>query len=221
MLRISLIGAGDINYHYFKLLKIDENKFNKELDDIAKVLVEENCEIVLLPDRGVCFEIAKRYKKNCGAKVLGTVPLSDKDFGINHLRPYMEADVNGKKIFDKFIDTDNWYKQDLTCCIFGDAILMLGNSLGSLGELVYGYYLYKLFVGDKPEVKAKKKAIHPETRAGEKIPYSVIVYQPFLKGKLNSEIETYIKKLNGNVYYVNNSNELKKVLEKLKSLARN
>jgi hypothetical protein len=36
---------------------------------------------------------------------------------------------------------------------------MLGNSLGSLGELVYAYYLYKLFVGDKPEVKAKKKAM--------------------------------------------------------------
>jgi hypothetical protein len=54
---------------------------------------------------------------------------------------------------------------------------MLGNSLGSFWELVYAYYLYKLFVGDKPEVKAKKKAIHSEVRAGEKVPFSVIVFK--------------------------------------------
>ena len=66
---------------------------------------------------------------------------------------YITAELNGQKVFDEFIDTNNWYKQDLTCCIYGDIILMLGNSLGALGELVYAYYLYKLFIGDKPEVK--------------------------------------------------------------------
>ena len=139
-LRISLIGAGNIQYHYFGLLKIKEEELNKELESISEVLANSGYEIVLLPDRGICFELAKRYQAKGGKKVIGTVPLSDKDFGIKHLQPYMEATINGKKVFDEFIDTNNWYKQDLIHCILGDAILMLGNSLGSLGELVYGYY---------------------------------------------------------------------------------
>ena len=219
-LRVCLIGAGDIKFHYFNLLGIKEEIFEKEIENIAKSLVDEGCEIVLLPDRGVSFEVSKKYKELGGRKVVGTVPLSDKDFGIKHLEPYMKSEIEGKKIFDEFIDTNNWYKQDLTHCIFGDIILMLGISLGSLGELVYGFYLYKLFIGDKPEVKAKRKAIHPEARAGEKVPYSVIIYEPFIKERLNYEIETYIRKLNGAVYYVKNSEELKETLRKIKALAR-
>ncbi len=216
-LRVVLIGAGDIQYHYFNLLNFDEKNFEKSLNEISKILSEEDFEIVLLPDRGVSFEIAKKYKFFNGKKVLGTVPLSDKDFGIKHLEKYMSFEFDGKKVFDEFIDTGNWYKQDLTHCIFGDIILMLGNSLGSMGELVYGFYLYKLFRGDKPNVKAKKKAIHEEVRAGENIPYSLIIYEPFVKEKLNYEIEEYIKKHGGKIFYVKNSNELKNVLKELKS----
>jgi len=219
VLRISLIGAGDIRYHYYNLLKINEEEFKREIERIAKTLVNSGYEIVLLPDKGISFEIAKEYKKLGKGKVIGTVPLSDKDFGIIHLKPYMEAKVNGRKVFDEFIDTNNWYKQDVTHCIFGDVILMLGNSLGSLGELVYSYYLQKFFIENNLGLKAKRKAIHPEARAGERVPYSVIVYEPFVKERLNFEIEAYIKKLNGNVYYVENSEELKEILENIKSLA--
>ena len=216
MLRVNLIGPGDINYHFFKLLKIPKNQLYKQIENIAKSLVETKTELVLLPDRGICFEIAKKYKKLNGKKVIATVPLSNKDFEIKHLKDYINAKVKNKKIFDKFIDTNTWYKQDLTHCLFGDVVLMLGNSLGTLGELVYGYYLYKLFVGDKPEVQPKKKKIHPEVRAGEKVPFSVIVFQPFLKEKLNYEIEAYIRKLKGEIYYVNSSKEL---YSKLKDLS--
>jgi len=209
MFRVSLIGAGDIKYHYFQLLKISKKRFEKEIEKIAKILVDLEIELVLLPDRGICFEIAKIYKKLGGKKVYATVPFSDKEFGIKHLMPYLTAKVNGKKVFDKVIDTYNWYKQDLTCCLYGDIVLMLGNSLGSLGELVYGFYLYKLFVGVKPEVKIKQNKIHPEIRAGKKIPFSAIIYLPFFKEKLNSEIEAYIKKVNGEIYYINTPQKLK------------
>lgn len=210
MLRVSLIGAGDIKEHYFDMLKISKERFDKEIRDIANALVD--FEIVLLPDGGISFEVAKKYKEFNGRKVYGTVPRSDKDFGIKHLKEYLGARVNGKKVFDEIIDTGDWYKQDLTCCVFGDIVLMLGNSLGSLGELVYGYYLYKLFMGKKVNIKTMKKKIHKEIRAGENIPFSVIVYMPFMKGKLNYEIEEYIKKLNCRVYYVNNVEEMKDVL---------
>ena len=214
MLRVNLIGAGDIKYHYFELLNIPEKEFNKHLDEIAKVLLD--FEIILLPDKGVNFEVAKRYKQIGGKKAIGTVPVSDKDFGIKHMKPYIDADVDGKKIFDEIIDTENWYKQDSTLSLFGDVVLMLGNSLGSLGELVYGFYLYKLFLGAKPGVKVTAKKIHPKARAGETIPFSVIIYRPFLKEKLNYEIEAYIKRF-GNIYYVNNAQELRSVLDDLSS----
>ena len=128
----------------------------------------------------------------------------------------MDLEVDGKKLFDEFIDTGTWYKQDLTICTFGNVVLMLGNSLGSLGELVNGYYLYKLFKGEKPEVPTMKEKIHPEIRAGDDIPFSVIVYRPFMKGKLHSEIEGYIKKLGGEIWYVENPKGLGEALEEIK-----
>lgn len=219
MLRISLIGAGDIKFHYFDLLKISKNIFYKQVEGIAKALRDSGSEIVLLPDRGVSFEVAKKYKELSGRKVYGTVPVSDKDFGIKHLKPYINTKINGRKLFDEIIDTQNWYKQDLTQCLYGDVVLMLGNSLGALGELVYGYYLYKLFLGNKPEIKPEKKSIHSEIRAGETVPFLVIVYEPFLKEKLNYEIEAYIKKLKGEVCYIKSPVGIKKLIEKISSNA--
>ncbi|RLG17373.1 hypothetical protein DRN63_03000 [Nanoarchaeota archaeon] len=221
MLRVCLVGPGDtLEYHYFELLGLSKDKFEKEIDNIARILAEQNYEIVLVPDRGVSFEVAKKYKKYGGKKVVGLVPLSDKDFGVDHLKPYMEAKMGGKRIFDEFIDTGNWYKQDLIHCILGDVVLVLGYSLGSLGELVYGLYLYKVFVGNKPEVKIPREKIHPQVRAGKTVPYSVIVYEPFVKGHLNYEIEGYIKKLGARVYYVKNLEELEEILREFKTLVR-
>ncbi len=213
VMRVALIGPGDIKFHYSNLLGLKREDFEKEIRDIAQSLV--NWEILLLPDRGVSFEVAKNYKEMGGKKIIGTVPMSDKDFGIKHLKPYLEAVVNGRRVFDEVINTDNWYKQDLVHCIFGDVVLMLGNSLGSLGELVYGYYLYKLFVGDKPEVKAKRERIHPQIRAGINIPFSTFIYKPFFHDKLNYEIEAYIKKLGGQIFYVENSTQLEQTLRAL------
>lgn len=214
-LRVNLIGAGNIKFHYFNLLEMDEQDFNAHVEAISKALVETGAEIVLLPDRGVCFEVAKKYKAKQGEKVFGTLPAGDVDFGIKHLQQYLNAEVEEKKVIDEIIDTNNWYKQDLTHCIFGDVVLMLGISLGSLGELAYGYYLYKLFVGEKPEVSVMKKKIHPMVRAGEFMPFSVIIYKPFVKEELPKEIVSYVEKLGGKVYYVNDAEGLKEIIDNL------
>lgn len=215
MLRAAVIGAGNIEYHYQGLLQISKEEFNKHIEQIAKVLAETKTELVLLPDRGVCIEVAKLYKQFKGPKVIATIPKDDTDFGIKHLEPYINEQINGKKVIDKEINTGTWYKQDLTICTFGDFILLLGNSLGALGELTYAYYLYKLFKGMKKEVSATEKKIHPEIRAGKNIPFSLIAYMPFLKEKLNFEIEAYIKKLGGKIIYVNNTKELKQEISRL------
>jgi hypothetical protein len=198
-MRISLIGPGDISYHFFELLGYTEEDFYKEVGIIGEVLSVSNVELVLTPDRGVCFEVAKKYKEFGGVRIIGTVPREDEDFGVEHLKEYVDSGV-----FDDFINTGSWYKQDLIHCLFGDVILMLGKSLGSVGELVYAYYLYRL-----------KKKLHKDFKAGDRIPFSVIIYSPFTS-KLGGEVEAYIKKLKCEVYYVNNPNELKKLIEELK-----
>lgn len=215
MLRVCLIGAGDVDFHFSKLLKLKKNDFELNIKGVAKALADSGSEIVLLPDRGVSFEVAKRYKVLGGKKVLGTVPKSDSDFGIKHLQEFVGAEINGKKIIDEEIDTGTWYKQDLMHCLFGDIVLVLGVSLGSLGELSYGYYLYKLFLGKKPNVSVLKEKIHPKIIAGSKVPFTAIVYEPFVKKKLPFEIEAYIKYFGGKVFYAESTNDIKEIIEEL------
>jgi len=208
MLRVSLTGPGNIDHHFSKLLNIPTNKFEKHVNEIAKVLADSGNEIIFLLDRGVAFEIAKKYKEFNGRKVFGAVPKQDKDFGIKHLQPYIT-------IVDEIIDTDNWYKQDMINAILGDVVLMLGNSLGSLREITAGFYLYKLFQGEKPKVDVTNKRIHKDAVAGDNIPFTLLIYKPFFKKKLNYEIEVYIKKSKGQIFYIKNARHLKKILELL------
>lgn len=214
MLRVNLIGAGDVSFHYQELLKISEKEFNKHIEELAKVLAK-HVEISLLPDRGAPFELAKKYREFSGRKVTGIIPLNDKDFGMKHLQPYFEAEHNKKKIFDEVINTENWYKQHMLMALFGDVILMLGNSLGSMYELTSGYYIYKLFLKLKEKVNIDKSKLHKDIKAGDKVPFSVIVYMPFMKSRLPEEIEAYIEKMNCNVFYIKDSKELENVLKKL------
>ena len=220
-LRISLIGPGDIPYHYYDLLGLEETVFMDHVTRLAQILARGNAELVLLPDRGVSFELARQYKQHAGKRVLGTVPASDTDFGIAHLTPYMEADVGGKRVFDTFIDTGDWYRQDLTHCIFGDAILLLGMSLGSLGELAYGFYLYKLFTGKKPGVRVDLTRIHPEARAGSRIPYTLLAYEPFLASPLPRELTAYIQQAGGRIIPLREPEDLAGVLQQFEREAEN
>ncbi len=210
-MRISLIGPGDIEFHYQELLKISKSKLDSELEKIAKALVDSNVEIELLPDRGVSIEIAKLYKKLGGKKVIGAVPKSDKTFGISHLEPYINEKVNGKPLFDEIIDTDNWFKHDLIKGLLGNSVLYLGSSPGTNGELNYAVYLYKLISRFKQGVEVAGKNIHPEIRAGKD--FSVFVYSPFLiNKKLSQEDEAYMKKFNVNLVYIKNPEDLAKKL---------
>ena len=165
-IKLCLIGPGNIEWHFFKLLRLNKEKFSKELEKIAKVLVKSNVELVLLPDRGISFEIAKLYKQYGGKKVIAVLPEDDKKWGIKHLLPYLNAEieVNGKKlkVFDEKINSGDWYKQNFMFCLFGDAIFLLGISTGSMYELCSAYYIYKLFRGFKEVKKVTQKQLHPK-----------------------------------------------------------
>ncbi len=212
-MRISLIGPGDIEFHYHKILRIPEAKFESELEKIAQVLADSECEIELLPDKGISLEIAKLYRQKNGKRIIGTVPQADKTFGIKHLEPYINETINGKLLFDEIIDTENWFKHDLIKGLLGDAILYLGASPGTNGELNYAIYLYKLLKGRKEGVSIAGKFIHPEIRADNS--FSVFVYSPFLKkGKLSEEDEEYMKKFGINLVYIKDPKQLGEELKK-------
>jgi len=200
--RIVLLGPGNIEKHA-EFIGTDKETILSHIPKIAKKL--KGYELILLPDGGICFEIAKEFKKMYGpvGKIIGTVPVSDKDFGIEHLKPYMNATVEhkGKKIrvFDEFIDTKDWYRQDMQIGLFGHEILFLGITLGTMGELAYAYYLYKLFKGKKKGVAVALKSLHPDIKADEVDVFTTYIYEPFLPNGLPEEIVKYIKDSGGNV----------------------
>jgi len=211
-MRLSLIGPGDIQFHFQKILEISEEKFKKEIEKIAEALAESGAEIVVLPDRGISFQIAKLYKLKGGKKVIWAIPKDDKTFGTKHLESYIQEKVNGKMVCDEIINTGDWYKHDLIKGLLGNAILYLGSSPGTNGELNYAVYLYKLISGYKEEVEIAGRKIHPEIKADKN--FKIFVYSPFLiSGKLSSEDERYIKEFGINLVYVKNAEELKRELK--------
>jgi len=215
MVRVTLVGAGDIKYHYAQILKIKENKIEVHLNGVAKALKESNSELIVTPDKGVSFEVAKKYKSFGGKKVTALAPISDKRWGIKHLQPFLDEEISGRKIVDEVIDTLNWLEHDSTHNMFGDVTLVLAHTLGATRELCGGYYLYKLFGGGKPEAKIAMEKVHPKISAGSRMPFHTIVYSPFVKEKLPMEIEKYVEKLGCKVFYVKNSSALLSVLKKL------
>lgn len=207
-MRLSLIGPGDIEFHYQTLLGINKKKLQAEIDSLAKVLVEADVELELLPDKGISIELAKSYKLQGGRRVVGSVPKSDKTFGIEHLEKFIKTEVNGKPLFEEIIDSGDWFKHDLIKGLLGNAVLYLGASPGTDGERHYAVYLYKLISGFKQGVEVSGKKINPEILAGKN--FTIFVYTPFLiSKKLAPEDEAYMKKFGINLIYVNNPKELR------------
>jgi len=213
-MRLTLLGPGKIELHYQKFLNIPKEKLDKEIKEIANALAESGTEIEFLPDKGISLEIAKIYKKQKGKKVTAVLPLSDKSFGVKHIKPYLDEKINNKPLFDKIIDSENWFKHDITKALFGNAALILGKSPGTELERNGAEYLLYLMKGMKENIKISLKDIHPELRADDK--YTILVYSPFIiEGKLSKEDELYLKEYNIKLVYINNSKELKEELEKL------
>lgn len=211
-MRVCLIGPGDTKFHFSEVVPLSEDAIKNHISGIAQALVDTKSEIVFLPDKGISFDVVKKFKGLGGKKVFGSVPTKDKDFGINHLSPYLNEIINGKKLVDEIIDTDNWYKQDLLMPTFGDVILVLGYSPGSVREFSTAYYMYKLFGGHKKEVQVKKKQIHPSIIAGDTVPFDTIVYMPFCQEKPSPQIEKYIRALGCKVHYATSIWDLKDIL---------
>jgi hypothetical protein len=212
MLRVCLIGPGKIDFHYNEVLGIDKKKISNEIEGLANALQNSDVDIALTPAKGICFEIAKKFNGN----VIGIAPISDKHPGIGHLKEYMDAKVDGKKVFNEIIDSGNWPSHNLRIGLFGDCLLFLGKTPGSCGELSFSLYMYSVIKGLKKNVNQPSKTIHKDIRAGKNRDYVIFVYTPFLKdGKLSYEDEIYAIKFGIKIVYVNSFDELSRELKRL------
>jgi hypothetical protein len=218
-MRLSLIGPGKIELHFQKFLNIPKENLEKEIKNIAKVLADSQVEIELLPDKGISLEIAKQYKKEKGKKIIAVLPKSDKLFGIRHLQPYLNEKIDHELIFDTIIDSDSWFKHDITKALFGNAVLFLGKSPGTEIERNGAEYLLHIMKGLKENINVSLKKIHPELKANEK--YTFFVYSPFiLGGKLSREDELYLNEYKIKLVYINNPDELKRELIKFNKISK-
>ncbi len=212
-MRLVLIGPGDTEYHFTRLLGMKESEYWEHVKGIARALSSTRVEIGLLPDRGVPVHVAREYKKTGGKKCIALAPLSDRTFGTKHLEPFLQEEG----LFDETVDTGDWYKHDLIIGLMGDALLYLGTSLGSAGELAYAGYLYKLVKGAKPGVAARVEKIHPLARAGTRFPYTVIAYSPFNPNGLQPELRSYLEKIGVKIEEAENAAGLENIISKMEN----
>ena len=69
-LRVSVLGAGDVS-KVSRFTLMSEDELSGLIGGIAKFLVGRGVEVVIIPNKGLPLEIAKKYKERGGKKVLG------------------------------------------------------------------------------------------------------------------------------------------------------
>ncbi len=102
-MRISILGAGDVS-KISRCTSIKDNDLDELIEQIAQFLVDKGVEIVIIPNKGIPLEIAKKYKEKGGNKVLGVVPTKDKDYGLKHIEEFIP-------LVDERINVDSWYQE--------------------------------------------------------------------------------------------------------------
>jgi hypothetical protein len=170
-MKISLLGAGDVS-KISRYTSMQEPVLNKLIDDLAELFVEKQAELVIIPNRGIPLEIAKKYKEKSGKKILGVIPTQDKDYGLSHIKEFLS-------VVDEKLDVDSWYDADGKIAAFGDTCLTIGMSPGVIRALTALKFHYKYR-------KSKTK---------------LIIFRNTLSKELHKEIEeeipiTYIESIN-------------------------
>lgn len=166
-MRISILGAGDVT-KISRFTGMSEAELNNLIEEIAQLLIDKGLEIVIIPNRGIPLEIAKKYKEKGGKKILGVVPTQDKDYGLAHIEEFIE-------IPDDRIDVDSWYDADGKIASEGDICLTIGMSPGVMRALT-ALKFHQKYKGNKTKLIVFKntlsKEIHEEI--AEEIPITYV-----------------------------------------------
>ena len=164
-MKLSIIGSSSKDT-ILKNSKISQEDLNALISQLGTYAASLAAELIIVPDEGIPFEIAKAYKEAGGHKVTGIVPLLDKKFGVEHIREFIG-------ILDETVDVKTWYEADGEIASFGDLCICIGLSPGSLVEICMMKYHAKFL--DK------------------KIP--LIIFENTFSGKLPEEIKEQLYEL--------------------------
>ena len=129
-MKITIIGAGDLESIY-NHTRVSKKELDELLKDVVDYLVEIKAEIIILPARGIPYNIAQMYKEKKGKKVIGVIPAKCPFYGKytkDIIEPYLD-------VIDEVIKFDSWYDADGNIASLGDATLCLGISAGVMAEI--------------------------------------------------------------------------------------
>ena len=141
-MKVSLLGTSQKE----NLLQNDLTKESLDLllEDIAQILADNCKEVFVVPQEGVYFELAMRYKEKGGKKVTGMVPSGDEKYGIDHIKDNLDK-------IDNRIDLKDWYWLNGEIASKGDIAIVLGYSGGVFSDLSFLKY-HRKFLGNKTKV---------------------------------------------------------------------
>lgn len=139
-MKVSVLGAGERS-KILKYADLSEPELDSLIEETGRLLARMGAELVILPARGVPYEVAKAYKKAGGEKVTGLVPRSDKKYGMEHIKGYLS-------IADEEVNVGSWYDLNGEIASYGDAAVCIGLSPGALLDICFMKY-HKKYLGSK------------------------------------------------------------------------
>ena len=156
-MRVSILGSGDIS-RICRHTNMKEEEVYNLLKDVGKILAKFKAEVVIIPDRGVPYLVAKFYKEYGGKKVIGLIPPESDKFGIEHLKPQLH-------VIDEKREVESWYHADGEIAASGDIALCIGFSAGAMRDLT-ALKFHRKFFGCKTKIVIFEKTVsarlHPE-----------------------------------------------------------
>lgn len=182
-MKIAILGPGNPEL-ISKYGKMNKQEVEELIDKFAKFLAFSGHEIIIAVDRGIAFEVAKKYKQYGGKKVYGVNPESHEKYDKKEqIKPFMS-------VIDEEIKVASWYHLNGEIASFSDIAVALGLSCGTMADIVFLYFHYKY-------LKNKTK---------------LLLYLPSMSGKLPPEIEQGLSVTGKKFDYVGNFGELKEKL---------
>ncbi|MBI2530349.1 MAG: hypothetical protein HYW05_04365 [Candidatus Diapherotrites archaeon] len=128
-----------------------------QIREIARSAAEIGIKrIAIVPHKGSASEMfAKEFGKR--EKVIGVVPLRDREFGISYLN---------KGVCDEIVDCGTWRNSAIKMNEICDAFLCLGFTCGALNEVAFSKWFNK-------SKKRKKKILVCAWRISSKLPKEI------------------------------------------------
>ena len=156
-MKVSILGCGETS-NIWNHGRISEKQARKLIADLGTFLAATGAEIIIVPARGVPYEVALAYRKAGGKKIIGLVPANDKVYGTGHIREFMH-------IIEEKINVGTWHDLNGVIASKGDFAVCLGLSCGAMLDMSFLKYRRK-YLGNTTKliifINTISARLHPE-----------------------------------------------------------